>query len=60
MVLTKADLAESEEHVAEVRERVSALVGSDVQTLVVSENDLSSVEAVRALVPPNTTAVLIG
>ena len=60
VVLTKADLAESEEHVAEVRERVSALVGSDVQTLVVSENDLSSVEAVRALVPPNTTAVLIG
>ena len=60
VVLTKADLAESEEHVAEVRERVSALVGSDVQTLVVAENALSRVEAVRALVPPHTTAVLIG
>lgn len=60
VVLTKADLAESEDHVAAVRERVCALVGSDVQTLVVSENDPESIEAVRALVPPGTTAVLIG
>lgn len=60
VVLTKADLAEGEEQVASVRERVRSLVGPDVQTLVVSEDDPSSVEAVRALVPPNTTAVLIG
>lgn len=60
VVLTKADLAESEAEVAAVRERVRALVGADVQTLVVSENDPASIEAVRALVPENTTAVLIG
>lgn len=60
VVLTKADLAEDEEHVAAVRDRVRALVGPDVQTIVVTENDPSSIEAVRALVPPGTTAVLIG
>lgn len=60
VVLTKADLAESEEQVAAVRDRVRALVGPDVQTLVVSENDPGSIEAVRALVPESTTAVLIG
>lgn len=60
VVLTKADLAEDEAHVAEVRDRVRALVGPDVQTLVVSENDPASVEAVRDLVPQNTTAVLLG
>ncbi|HIW76068.1 MULTISPECIES: ribosome small subunit-dependent GTPase A [Gordonibacter] len=60
VVLTKADLAEDEEHVVAVRDRVRALVGPDVQTIVVTENDPSSIEAVRALVPPGTTAVLIG
>ncbi len=60
VVLTKADLAESEEQVASVRDRVRALVGSDVQTLVVSEGDPASIEAVRALVPPRSSAVLIG
>ena len=60
VVLTKADLAESDAEVASVRDRVRALAGPDVQTVVVSADDPSSVEAVRALVPPNTTAVLIG
>ena len=60
VVLTKADLAESEEHAAAVRDRVRALVGPDVRTLVVSENDPASIEAVRALVPAGTTAGLIG
>ena len=56
VVLTKADLAESDAEVASVRDRVRALAGP----VVVSADDPSSVEAVRALVPPNTTAVLIG
>ena len=60
VVLTKADLAESEAEVALVRDRVRALVGPDVQTIVVSENDPASVEAVRELVGPGTTTVLIG
>ena len=60
VVLTKADLAESEDEVERVRERVLALVGADVETLVVSEAMPESVEAVRALVPEGTTAVLIG
>lgn len=60
VVLTKADLADSEAEAAAVRDRVSALVGPDVQTIVVTADDLSSVEAVRTLVPANTTAVLIG
>ena len=60
VVLTKADLAESEDEVERVRERVRALVGADVETLVVSEAMPESVEAVRALVPEGTTSVLIG
>ncbi len=60
VVLTKADLAESESQVNEVAERVRALTGPDVKTLVVSENDPRSVEAVRVLMPEGTTTVLIG
>lgn len=60
VVLTKADLAESDAEVAAVRDRVCALAGPDVQTIIVSADDPASVEAVRTLVPPNTTAVLIG
>ena len=60
VVLTKADLAESEEAVAAVRDRVRALVGADVVTLVVSAQNPESVEAVRALVPAGTVAILIG
>ena len=60
VVLTKADLAESEAQVNEVSDRVRALAGPEVQTLVVSDDDPRSVEAVRALMPENTTTVLIG
>lgn len=60
VVLTKADLAESDQQVEAVSARVRALTGPDVQTVVVSENDPSSAEAIRNLVPPDTTAVLIG
>lgn len=60
VVLTKADLAESEDAVAAVRDRVCALVGSEVATLVVSSESPESVEAVRALVPAGTVAILIG
>lgn len=60
VVLTKADLAESEEQVEQVRMRVRALAGSEVDTLVISEADSASVEAVRALIPPGSVAVLMG
>lgn len=59
VVLTKADLAESDEHLASVREQVGALAGAD-DVLIVSAEDADSVERVRALVPQGTTAVLIG
>ena len=51
VVLTKADLAENDEQVEEVRAQVRALTGPDVETLVVSALDPASVESVRALVP---------
>ena len=60
VVLTKADLAENDEQVEEVRAQVRALTGPDVETLVVSALDPQSVEAVRALVPPGSMAVLVG
>ena len=55
VVLTKADLAESEAQVEEVAARVRALAGPEVRTLVVSDGNAESVEAVRALMPENTT-----
>ncbi len=60
VVLTKADLAQDENQVAEVAARVRALVGPDVDTVVVSDGDAPSVEAVRALMPAGTATVLIG
>ena len=50
VVLTKADLAESEEQVEQVADRVRTLAGPDVRTLVVSDGNTESVEAVRAAV----------
>lgn len=60
VVLTKADLAESDEAVRSVRARVHDLAGPAAETVVVSAEDPASVEAVRALVGPGTTAVFIG
>lgn len=60
VVLTKADLAEDEAATARLVERVQALAGPDTAVLVVSEQDPASVEAVRALLAPGTTTVLIG
>ena len=54
VVLTKADLADD----AATRATVEAVRAVDV--LVVSEDDPASVEAVRALLAPGTTTVLIG
>lgn len=60
VVLTKADLAEDDQHIAEVREQVRALAGPDVEVDVVSLQDPASIEAVRAKVPEGCTAVLLG
>lgn len=60
VVLTKADLAESEQQVQQVRQWVQQLAGPDVCTLVVSSQDPESVQEVRELIPEGTTAVLIG
>ena len=43
-----------------MRARVHDLAGPAAETVVVSAEDPASVEAVRALVPPGTTAVFIG
>lgn len=60
VVLTKADLVEDEAATNEVRNRVCELAGVSAQIVVVSAEDPASVEEVRALVPPGTTAVFIG
>ena len=60
VVLTKADLAESEEQLASVRQAVQDLAGDRVPIVVCTEEDPASVEAVRALVPPGETAILLG
>lgn len=60
VVLTKADLAESEQQVDAIRQQVQAVAGPNTETLVVSDEDPASVEAVRELIPTGTTTVLIG
>ena len=46
--------------VVQVADRVRTLAGPDVRTLVVSDGNTESVEAVRALMAPGTTTVLVG
>lgn len=60
VVLTKADLAQDEEHIAQVRAQVCDLAGKQVETLVVSSHEPETVEAVRALIGAGQMAVLIG
>lgn len=60
VILTKADLAPDEAAIAAARSSVESLVGHQVQTLVLTDQDLDSVEAVRSLLLPNKMAVLIG
>lgn len=57
VVLTKADLAESEEQIQEVRDSVNDMV-SDIPVVVVSANDEASVEGVRQLIGQNLTVLL--
>lgn len=59
VVLTKADLADGDATAA-VEQAVRDLAGSKTEVLVVSEADPASVEAVRRLLAPGTTTVLIG
>ena len=59
VVLTKADLAETEVELAQARDLVEKIAyGTPV--LVVSAEDLQSVEGVRALIPEGRVAVLLG
>lgn len=60
VVLTKADLAADVGAARAVVEQVRALVARDVPVVVLSAYDERSVEEVRGLVPPGTTAVLVG
>ena len=60
VVLTKADLAHGEQQVEKICAQVRTLAGPAVQVIVVSTDDVRSVDAVRALMPEGTTTVLIG
>ena len=60
VVLTKADLAADADAADSTRVMVADLAGKDVAVVVMSIGDESSIGAVRALVPANTTAILIG
>ena len=59
VVLTKADLLGTDEAASVVRE-VSDLAGRAVQVIASATNDAASIDCVRALVPANTMAILIG
>ena len=60
VVLTKADLAEGEDEAERVRQAAMDLAGKYVTVNVMSLDDAASIEAVRTLVPPGQTAILIG
>lgn len=59
VVLTKADLAETEVELAQARDLVEK-IAHGTPVLVVSAEDLQSVEGVRALIPEGRVAVLLG
>lgn len=59
VALTKADLA-GEDDVGSALRLARALAGRDVDVLTLSADDAASVESVRALIAPGTTAVLVG
>ena len=60
VVLTKADLAEGADQVESVCCRVRDLAGPRVRVAVLSMHDAASVEGVRELIAPGSTAILIG
>lgn len=60
VILTKADLANDDQQVYDLRKKVSDLVGAEVETLVVSEHDPKSIESLRRLIPAGVLAVLLG
>ena len=60
VILTKADLAESDSDIERIAGEVNDLVGPDDEVLVVSAGEPGSIESVRSLVAPGTTTVLIG
>ncbi|WP_139651457.1 ribosome small subunit-dependent GTPase A [Raoultibacter phocaeensis] len=60
VVLTKADLAASDEDAERIAEEVRGLVGANDTVLVVSAEEPESIAAVRELMAPKTTTVLIG
>lgn len=60
IALTKADLAESEEHINASKKLVRDIASESVDVLVVSENDKDSIERIRSYIPEQTVAILIG
>lgn len=60
VILTKADLAENDEEIIRIADKVRDLAGPDDDVLIVSAEEPASFEAVRALIGPGVTAVLIG
>lgn len=59
VALTKADLVERDERESILKE-VRDLAGPSVDVLGVSVNEPASIEAIRALIPSGTVAILIG
>ena len=60
IVLTKSDLADDEGQVSAACERVRELAGERVSVLALSAALPASIEGLRALIAPGTTAILIG
>lgn len=60
VVLTKADLVEDEAYRASVCTAVQDLAGDQAKLVVCSANNPESLESVRELIPPGTTAILLG
>ena len=60
VALTKADLAESQEKLDQVRDLVCSIAAETVDVLIVSEGDAESIELLRTFVPIGSVAILIG
>jgi ribosome biogenesis GTPase len=59
VVLTKSDLIDDGEGAA-IASKVADVAGRSVPVITASSHDADSIASVRALVPPHTTAILIG
>lgn len=60
VVLTKADLLESDQEAKEIQQHIQAIAGPQVAVFAISTTNPESIEEIRRLIPPGNITVLMG